>query len=269
MVVQRVNSERVVLLGWSRAILMQVAHPLIAAGVTQHSTFRGGVVEAAVRLHHTVAAMLSITFGDDERRAAAVGRIRAIHRTVNGTLDVDTPAFPRGTRYSAEDPALLLWVHATLVDSTADIYQRLVRPLTRADLDLLCVESAPLLEDLGGDPAITPRTWSALQAYMVSVLDSHVLSITPDTKALGVAVVSPRAAGLPVPLSGLHRLLTAGLLPPSLRAAYGFEWDAVRQARFERAIRAVRGARRLTPRAVAWWPQARRMPLRAAPPQAG
>ena len=108
LVVQRVNSERLVLLGWSRAILMQIAHPLIAAGVTQHSTFRGGVLDAAKRLHHTIAAMLSLTFGDDERRAAAVARIRGIHRSVNGALETAAGPFAAGSRYSAEDPALLL-----------------------------------------------------------------------------------------------------------------------------------------------------------------
>src|SRR5918996_1999556 len=112
MVLSRVNSERVVLLGWSPAILMQLAHPLIAAGVLQHSTFHGGAFAAVARLHHTVSAMLSLTFGDQERRAAALSGIKAIHRRVHGTLPVSAGLFPAGTAYSAEDPALLLWVHA-------------------------------------------------------------------------------------------------------------------------------------------------------------
>jgi uncharacterized protein (DUF2236 family) len=154
-IVQRVNSERLVLLGWSRAILMQLAHPLIAAGVMQHSSFRGGAIQAAVRLHHTVGAMLAISFGNDERRDAAIARIQAIHRTVHGTLNEQVGPFAPGTPYSAEDPALLLWVHATLIDSSADIYQRVVAQLDTNELDHLCVESAPLLEELGGDPATT------------------------------------------------------------------------------------------------------------------
>src|SRR5687767_8941419 len=106
MVVDRINSERVVLLGWSRAILMQLAHPLVAAGVLQHSTFKGGVVEAAARLHHTVSAMLSLTFADEARRTATLTQIRAIHRRVHGSLAAPAGPFPAGTRYSAEDPAL-------------------------------------------------------------------------------------------------------------------------------------------------------------------
>ena len=251
MVVERVNSERVVLLGWSRAILMQVAHPLIAAGVVQHSSFRGGALDAAVRLHHTVAAMLSLTFGDDERRAAAVARIRAIHRGVNGTLKVTAGPFGPDTRYSAEDPALLLWVHATLLDSSVDIYERVVQPLSADDRDRLCVESAPLLEELGGDVKTTPRCWRDLEAYMTQMYESGALAVTDDARALGIAVLSPRAAGIPVPLSGVHRLIATGLLPPFLRRAYGFDWDAARERRFQRALRTVRAVRRLSPRMIA------------------
>jgi uncharacterized protein (DUF2236 family) len=250
LVVQRVNRERVVLLGWSRAILMQLAHPLIAAGVVQHSSFRGGAVAAAVRLHHTVGAMLSLTFGSDERRAAAVAKIRAIHRTVNGTLGVSAGPFGPDTRYSAEDPALLLWVHATLLDSSVEIYERVVEPLEDADRDRLCIESAPLLEELGGDAATTPRCWRDLQAYMARTYDSGVLAVTDEARMLGTAVLSPRAAGVPLPLSGVHRLLSTGLLPPSLRLAYGFPWNEAREARFHRALRTLRTVRRFAPHAL-------------------
>jgi uncharacterized protein (DUF2236 family) len=257
MVVDRINSERVVLLGWSRAILMQLAHPLVAAGVLQHSTFKGGVVEAAARLHHTVSAMLSLTFADDARRAATLTHIRAIHRRVHGSLAAPAGPFPAGTPYSAEDPALLLWVHATLVDSTAEIYSRVVAPLTRHELDAMCNESAPLVEELGGDPATTPRTWKALRAYVTETLHSPVLAVTPDARALGLAVISPRVVGIAAPFSSLHALITAGLLPASIREAYGFTWNAGRERRFQRALRVLRATRRYAPRSVAQWKDAR------------
>jgi uncharacterized protein (DUF2236 family) len=256
-VVQRVNSERVVVLGWSRAILLQVAHPLIAAGVIGHSSFRGGALEAAVRLHHTVGAMLALTFGNPARQAAAVARIRGIHTTVNGTLAKDIGPFPAGTRYSAEDPALLLWVHATLIDSTADIYQRVVAPLTPSDLDALCTESAPLLHELGGDPHTTPLAWQSLQDYLGTVYRSGQLAVSDDARVLGRAVLSPRAAGVPIPLSGTQRLLTVGLLPPQIRAAYGFEWSPAHERQFARRMRLLRTIRHATPAFLAHWGAAR------------
>jgi uncharacterized protein (DUF2236 family) len=98
--------------------------------VSEHSTFRDGPLAAAARLHHTVRSMLALTFGDDAAREAALEGIRAIHRRVHGQLTIGTGRFPAGTPYSAEDPDLLLWVHATLLDSIPRIYELIVAPLT-------------------------------------------------------------------------------------------------------------------------------------------
>ena len=258
-IAQRVNRERVVVLGWSRAILLQVAHPLIAAGVIEHSAFRGNALEAAVRLHHTVSAMLSLIFGAADQRAAALARIRAIHKTVNGTLKRDAGPFPAHTPYTAEDPALLLWVHATLIDSSADIYQRVVATLTAGELDALCVEAAPVLHELGGDPRTTPMTWRALQDYLRQVYASGALAVSDDARTLGRAVLSPRAAGVVVPFSGVQELLTVGLLPADVRSAYGFDWSEERERRFHRAVRGVRSVRRLLPDVLAHWKVARKV----------
>ena len=95
----RVNAERLMLLAWARAILLQLAHPLIAAGVAEHSTFRGGVLAAALRLHHTVHAMLSLTFGDAPAREQTLDTIRAIHRRVNGRLPHAVGSYASGTAY--------------------------------------------------------------------------------------------------------------------------------------------------------------------------
>ena len=127
----RVNAERIVLLGWARAILLQLAHPLVAAGVFDHSGFRGTPYAAASRLYHTVHAMLSLTFGDEAARQRTIEGIRAIHRRVNGVLQETTGPYAAGTRYSAEDPALVLWVHTTLIESVLMVYEKLVRSADR------------------------------------------------------------------------------------------------------------------------------------------
>jgi uncharacterized protein (DUF2236 family) len=257
-VARRINGERLVLLGWSRAILMQLAHPLVAAGVTQYSTFRGNAAQAVMRLHQTVGAMLALTFGDRTRRAAAIAHIREIHRQVNGALPETVGQFRAGTRYSAEDPELLLWVHATLLDSTVDIYQRLVGPLTRSDLDEYCADSMPTLVDLGGDAATAPRTWDDLTAYMTRIEHSGVLAVTPPTRALADQVLSPHGAAWAVPLGALNQVITIGLLPPWVRAVYGYAWDDAREARFTRAMNVIRAVRRAAPARMAQWRDARR-----------
>jgi uncharacterized protein (DUF2236 family) len=135
---RRINAERLVLVAWTRAILLQFAHPLIAAGVADHSTFRGSPAAAVARLRQTVDAMLSLTFGTEAERETALQGIRGIHRRVSGTLATASPCFPAGARYSAEDPALLTWVHATLIESSVLVYEQLVEPLTPAERDRYC-----------------------------------------------------------------------------------------------------------------------------------
>ena len=156
----RVNAERIVLLGWGRAILLQLAHPLVAAGVFDHSGFRGTPYAAASRLYHTVHAMLSLTFGDEVARQKTLDAIRAIHRRVNGVLPESTGCYPSGTRYSAEDPDLVLWVHATLIESVLLVYERLVAPLTTAERDEYCAEAFPVAVALAAREDEVPRTWA-------------------------------------------------------------------------------------------------------------
>ena len=239
---RRVNAERLVLLGWSRAILLQLAHPLVAAGVADHSGFRASPAAAFMRLHSTVRSMLALTFGDEEQRERTLEHIRTIHRRVNGHLAADVGPYPAGTRYSAEDPALVLWVHATLLDSVPLVYDLLVRRLGDDERDTYCREAAPVAIALGAREQDVPTTWSALRAY----LDRMYGTGAPP----GAAVVAP--AGW------INDLLTIGLLPEPIREGYGFTWSPGRQRALLVLLTALRQGRRLMPDAVALWRGARR-----------
>ena len=103
----RVNREAVVVLGWGRAILLQLAHPLVTAGVGAHSGFDAGALAYVRRMRGTIGSMLSLTFGTDAEVRETAGRINAIHRRVHGRLDRAVGRYPAGTPYDATDPALL------------------------------------------------------------------------------------------------------------------------------------------------------------------
>ena len=122
----RVNREAVLLLGGGRALLLQVAHPLVAAGVAAHSEFRAHPLR---RLWRTLDLMLTLAFADGATALGAVRTIEGVHARVHGVLEEPSGPFPRGTRYDANDPALLLWVYATLVDTALVVYERFVEPL--------------------------------------------------------------------------------------------------------------------------------------------
>ena len=122
----RIHREVVVITSWGRAILLQLAHPAIAAGVDGHSGFRGSLLNGLRRGRSTVRAMLAFTFGDREQMVATAAGINSLHDRVRGRGGEST-----GAAYSAHDPDLQRWVHATLVESVLLSYERLVGPLTR------------------------------------------------------------------------------------------------------------------------------------------
>ena len=256
-VARLLNGERLSVLGWSRAVLLQMSHPLIAAGVAAHSTFRGGVRQTAARLHGTIGAMVALTFGDDQERNETLARIRAIHVRVTGTLPRAAGPFAAGTPYSASDPELLLWVHATLLESIVMTTELLIGPVTTDARDAFCSESAPTLVALGGDPARAPRTWEALAGYIARMHRSGTLHITQEARDIADAVLRPRLHGVTLPGGALHRSITIGLLPSPIREAYGYSWDARRARRLKRIAGFLRVSRRLAPEFVARWPDGR------------
>ena len=255
----KINREMVVVAGWGRAILMQLAHPSVAAGLHHHSSFRGSLGSGFKRLESTVGAMLAIAFGDPEDMVTAAAGINAIHDRVRGPVDNG-----RG-HYSAHDPGLQRWVHATLLESIPLTYQLLVGPLSERERDRYCAE-ATIMEPLLGMPeGWLPRHAGQLDAYMREMLDGDQLVVTDASRALARAVLFPPRWWMAWPAFRAVQLLTIGTLPEKLREAYGFEWreqDARALARWVAVIKAVR---RIAPAPIREWPLSRRAAVRPGP----
>jgi len=229
----RVNGEAVLLAGGGRALLLQVAHPSIAAGVEQHSSYD---TDPWGRVIRTLDVVTRITFGDSDASARAARGLRAAHRRVCGVR-------ADGVAYDAADPDLLLWVWATLVDSALLVYTRCVRPLPLEDLQRYYAEQTLFAAACGVPEGHWPESYAGFRAYFEAVIDGD-LHVTPDALRVSRAVASP-AVPLPLrPPFELLNLLTAGLLPRSLREQYGLRWGPHR----ERLLSASTGSiRRLLP----------------------
>jgi uncharacterized protein (DUF2236 family) len=249
----KVNREILVVAGWGRAILLQLAHPAVAAGVHHHSSFRGSLRSSFRRLHSTVGAMLSLTFGGAEQMVATAAAINTIHDRVRGRLHEGA-----AEEYSAHDPDLQRWVHATLLESTPLVYEMLVGPLSPRERDQYCSEAA-IMEPLLGMPAgWLPRNSAQLDAYMQQMLAGGSLVVTDSSRALARAVLYPPRWYLAWPAFRAMQLVTIGSLPPSIRHAYGFEWRARDARAFARWTALLRTMRRLLPPFAREWPMARR-----------
>lgn len=245
-----VNREVIVLAAWGRAILLQLAHPLVGRGVAEHSSFRGGLGSGVKRLRSTVAAMLALSFGTDEEAISAAAAINTIHDRVSGA------------GYSAHDPELLRWVHATLIDSMPPIYERLVAPLSPDERDRYCAEAA-IMEPLLDIPAgVLPRDIVQLDAYMRHMLDGRHIAVSDTSRALGRAILFPPGWRVLWPIFRPLQLVTIGLLPPRIREEYGFTWSAGDERALARWTAAARLLHRALPRFAREWPAARRRATR-------
>ena len=253
---RKVNGEAIVVLGWGRAILMQVSHPLIAAGVAEHSAFGTGTIDYLRRSYRTISAMLELTYGSQEVVRARADAINGIHRRVHGHLSDATSRFPRGTPYSATDPGLLSWVHATLVESQLTSYQLFVGDLSHADRDRYCAEAASVGPLLGIPPGSLPETEGDLSAYLDSELSSDAIEVTETAREVAGRLLRP-TGWLLRGLLGPGRLVTVGLLPNGLRQGYGFAWGHRQQRSLDRLARAARLLHPVVPRFLREWPIAR------------
>jgi uncharacterized protein (DUF2236 family) len=262
----KVNREIVVVAGWGRAILLQMAHPLVAAGIADHSSFRGSLGSSLGRLRSTVGAMLSLTFGSDDEAIAAAAGINRIHDRVAGRIPEQMGHYDRGHEYSAHDPELLRWVHATLLDSIPLTYELLVGPLTAEERDRYCAEAAVIEPLLDIPHGLLPRNRAQLDAYMRATLDGGAVAVSDSSRALARAVLFPPRSFVIWPALRPVRLITIGLLPPAVREAYGFAWrpsDARALARWTTALRCLH---RASPKFVREWPASRREPVVATAP---
>jgi uncharacterized protein (DUF2236 family) len=224
----RLNREAILLLGAGpRALLLQIAHPAVAAGVDQHSDFRA---DPWSRLAATLRSYLTIVYGTSGAARSEIRRLNTLHRGI------------AGPGYAARDPELSLWVHATLVDSTIAAFAAWLEPIPRARREAYYQETRPIGRPFGVPDRLLPADLDGFEAYLATMLGpAGPVQVSPVARELARAVLQPPLAPLAGWLPGgdavrplLERMPVAlyawtmwpsiGLVPPSVRAAYGLPW---------------------------------------------
>jgi uncharacterized protein (DUF2236 family) len=231
------NSPVTPFLGGGAAVLLQVGHPLVAAGVIEHSGYERDLWRRLVR---TLRALYLIAFGDRGEAERAGAAVRAVHARVRGTLADRLGRFAAGTAYSAADPELMLWVHATLVYSSLAAYEFFVARLRSSEREQYLAEMNLMAELFGTPPDVLPRSYAEFEAYFREQLAGDTITVTAPAREVASVIL---ATPLPAPmrlLAPAHRLATARLLPPRLRHEYGLRWSAVHGLALPLACGAVR-----------------------------
>lgn len=238
---RRVNREWLINLAGGRALLMELAHPLVAAGVAEHSNFAQAPLR---RLWRTWRVMTQISFGNASAQRLAIADFYACHTRVHGRLQSTNGAYAAGCPYHAHDPELKLWVLATLIDSALVAYENMIAPLLPAEKEAYFEESKRVAECLGLSVQTMPRTYDEFQSYMASMATSERLYVGADARRIVDALFTTR---LLRPLTLLMRDFGVGLLPPRLREGYQFHWQASDEARLQRAMAGLRCVRKHLP----------------------
>ena len=269
----RLNREAMLLLGAGpRALLLQLAHPLVAEGVAQHSDFRA---DPWARLAATLRSYLRIVYGTTSTARGEIARLNELHRSVRGPVTDPLARARHGARYAARDPELSLWVHATLVDSTMAAYDAWLEPLSPARRAAFYGETLAVGRAFGIPDRILPPDLDGFEAYLEAMLGPDgPIRVGEMARDLGMAVLSPplapALAALGDPAPNLAPLLDAlpaatyrwllwpsiGLLPRRVREDYGLRWGPWERAVSTWLVATWRAWRPLLPQTFRTMPQA-------------
>jgi len=210
-VVWRVHGDvTTMMVGGVAALLLQMLHPAVLAGVWDHSNFRSGMLG---RLRRTARFISLTSYGSRDEAEGAMARVRAVHDKVVGTL-------PDGTPYAANDPHLLAWVHVTEATSFLDAWIRYAEPdMPLREQDRYFAEMVRIAEALGADPV--PRSRAEANQLIESMRGE--LAVSQRTHKVARLVLEQRSSHMMVaPVQALTFGAAVDLLPDWARRMHGF-----------------------------------------------
>lgn len=229
--VWRVSRESAIFLGAGRAALLQLAHPWVAAAITDHSTV---LHRPIARFHNTFRVVFTMVFGSLPQAVHAARQLHSLHTTIQGALPEPAGAWPRTAHYEANDLAALRWVFATLVDSAVLAYST-VLPLSPDDRDRYYQEMHRFAALFGIPAAELPADWPAFAEYTRAMADSTQLAVTPAARVMGQSILAGAGSALHPPR--WFRALTAQWLPPRLRDEFALPLTPRDRRAIDRALR--------------------------------
>ncbi|MGW4061609.1 oxygenase MpaB family protein [Amycolatopsis sp. NPDC004747] len=218
-----------------QVLVLQVAHPVVAAGVRDHSDYAS---DPWTRLMRTVASLSIYVYGGPAGARVEAARLRSLHRNFTGSAD--------GRRYSALDPAAYAWVHATLVKAPVDAQRFFGVPMSKSELAEYYAQMCDIGRVLGVRERDLPRDWAEFERYYDAMVAGFGTNPTMETLLETIRTVPKPVRWLPDSWWRWFRegqlFLVRATLPPSLREALGLQWtdsDERRFARFAAWVRVV------------------------------
>jgi uncharacterized protein (DUF2236 family) len=238
----RVSREAAIFLGAGRALLLQLAHPWVAAAISEHSR---SLADPVGRFHRTFEISFAMVFGTLDQAFAAARSLHRRHVAICGRLPEDAGPFAAGSWYHANDLKALAWVHATLVESALIAHDFALPPLSAGERERHYAESRLFAGLFGIPPQSLPPDWQSFAAYVEAMSSSETLTVTPQARAIARQLLEGTGTWLSVPR--WYRRLTVHLLPPRVRTGFGFRYEQADRLAADRTIKRLGRAYRLLP----------------------
>jgi uncharacterized protein (DUF2236 family) len=238
----RVDREAAVFLGAGRALLLQLAHPWVAAAIADQSQV---FTDPVGRFHRTFNVMFTMVFGTPDQALAVARRLYRRHALVVGLLPTAAGPFAVGSPYYANEMSALRWVHATLME-TALWAHDLVLPALSDDARERYWSEARLYAALFGIPvdSLAPD-WKSFLAYREAMTESDVLTVSPAARDIAQQIFSGAATRVRPPI--WYRALTAQMLPARLREGFELPFEDADRRSASRALKWMRRTYPLLP----------------------
>ncbi|MBR1127339.1 oxygenase MpaB family protein [Bradyrhizobium iriomotense] len=231
----RIDREAVNFLGAGRALLLQLAHPWVAAAIAEHSTT---FADPIGRFHRTFDIVFAMVFGSLDRALLSSRQLHRRHGMIVGEMPETVGPFAVGSRYCANDIPALRWVHATLVDTALMAHDLVLPPLSAEERERYWAESRTFGALFGLTADDLPADWSGFAAYTAAMMQSDTLTVSTAAREIATQIFTGARPWLRPPR--WYRALTAGMLPERLRAGFGFELDERDVRSADNALRWIR-----------------------------
>ncbi|HEX3840844.1 MAG TPA: oxygenase MpaB family protein [Acidimicrobiales bacterium] len=232
--IRRVSSEPILGLLLQRALVMEVAHAKVGAGVSHHSLFQS---RPLTRAWSTADVGLRLVWGNPDTARAAANQVYRFHDHVNGELPESNPAWPQGSAYTAHDSSLLLWVWATLVDLMEVAQDRWIGPLDGDEAEALYRDHCTFAEFFGIPPEIIPADRVQFARYFETKIAGNELMPTPSSTAMVNEVLWYRNWNVPATAVRPMRVMAIGTMDRRIRERFGLELSVADQRLFDRSDR--------------------------------
>lgn len=206
--------EPSIILGGMRALLLQIAHPAVAIGVAKYSDFEQDTIG---RAHRTILSMVQIWFGDLNTANNSARRLHIIHSMIRGQMVWETEDEIIINPFCAADSDLLFWVLATIIDTTIQLFEKTVRPLSLKEKNQFYEETKIMAQLMGIPLEEYPSNLNNFYSRFLTYLDTGVLKLEQEGNAITKALFK-----LPYPIRRFQQILAEGFLPEQTKPLFAF-----------------------------------------------